>query len=85
MNTISEIKVSKDQNTVTVMGIEHMFEEGKPETKPCQECSLIDRCIQLQETVWHEFPFPCAEESRDDGKFGNFKRKEPLTLKGNKK
>jgi len=71
---MENIQISPDKNRVTIHGIEYHFNTDVNEDTICHECHLYEKCVELQETVENEFPFPCGED-RDDNQFGNFKLK----------
>jgi len=71
---MSVIAISTDKNTVTVGATIHRFH---PDIIDCGQCSLFRECCALQNTVENEFPFPCVQENRPDGQYGNFQLLDP--------
>jgi len=69
---MDNIEISTDKNTVTIGTDIHKF-NSQIKIEVCDVCSLYHQCVELQETVESEFPFPCVDIERNDGQQGNFK------------
>jgi len=68
INTMANIQISPDKNTVTSDNKVHKFNRRGN----CNTCSLFKECCERKETVANKFPFACVSENRTDGKYGNF-------------
>lgn len=71
---MATVTISPDQNKLTVDDQQFNFNPISRDTEEsedsCNTCAAYKLCVELQDTVESEFPFPCFD--RDDGEMGNF-------------